>query len=57
MAEIYKIANGIALQIMNSLSAFWNNKYIIRNFHVLSTDFRWRVNFKIETVTYSALSL
>lgn len=57
MAEIYKIANGIALQIMNPLSAFWNNKYIIRNFHVLSTDFRWRVNFKIETVTYSALSL
>ena len=36
---------------MNSLFEFRGNKYSIRNFQVLSTDFRRTVNYGIETVT------
>ena len=37
MTEIYKIVNGVAPPIMNSLFEFRNDKYNIRNFQVLST--------------------
>ena len=40
MTEIYKIVNGVAPRIMNSLFEFRSNEYNIRNFQVLSTDFR-----------------
>ena len=39
VTEIYKIVNGVAPPIMNSLFEFLSNKYNIRNFQVLSTDF------------------
>ena len=41
---------------MNSLSLFEfrNNKYNIRNFQVLSTEFRRTVNYGFETITYRA---
>ena len=51
MTEIYEIVNGVALPIMSSLFGFRSNKYNIRNFQVLSTDFRKRVNYGIETIT------
>ena len=57
MAENYKIVNGVASAIMNSLFEFQNNEYNIRNFQVPSTDFRRIVNYGIETVTYRAPSL
>ena len=40
MTEIYKIVNGVAPPIMNSLFEFRSNKYNIRNFEELSTDSR-----------------
>ena len=55
MTEIYKIVN--SPPIMNSLFEFRSNKYNIRNFQVLSTDFRRTVNYGIETITYKAPSL
>ena len=57
MTEFYKIVNGVAPQIMNSLFEFQSNEYSIRNFQVLSTDFKRTVNYGIETVTYRAPSL
>ena len=39
---------------MNSLLDFRNNKYNIRNFQALSTDFRRTVTYGIEIVTYRA---
>ena len=57
MTEIYKIVNGVAPRIMNSLFEFRSNEYNIRNFQVLSTDFRWTVNYGIETITYISPSL
>ena len=57
MTKIYKIVNGVAPPIMNSLFEFRSNKYNIRNFQVLSTDFRRKINCGIETITYRALSL
>ena len=57
MPEIYKIVNGVAPSIMNSLFKFRNNEYYIRNFQILSADFRKTVNYGIETITYSAPSL
>ena len=54
MTEIYKIVNGVAPPIMNSLFEFRSNEYNIRNFEVLSTDFRRTVNYGIELVTYRA---
>ena len=57
MTEIYKIVNGVAPRIMNSLFEFRSNEYNIRNFLVLSTDFRGTVNYEIETITYRAPSL
>ena len=57
MAENYKIVNGVASAIMNSLFEFQNNECNIRNFQVPSTDFRRIVNYGIETVTYRAPSL
>ena len=57
MAEIYKIVNGVAPPIMNSLFEFRSNEYNVRNFQVLSTDFRRRINYGIETITYRVPSL
>ena len=37
MTEIYKIINGVATPIINSLFAFRSNEYNTRNFQVLST--------------------
>ena len=51
MTEIYEIVNGVALPVMSSLFGFRSNKYNIRNFQELSTDFRRRVNYGIETIT------
>ena len=51
MTEIYKIVNGVAPRIMNSLFEFRSNKYNIRNFQVLATNFRRTVNYGIETIT------
>ena len=56
MAEIYKIVNGVAPPIMNSLFEFRSNEYNVRNFQVLSTDFRRRINYGIETITYRVSS-
>ena len=47
ITEIYKIVNGVVLAIMNSLLEFRNNEYDIRNFQVLSTDFRRTLNHGI----------
>ena len=57
LTEIYKIVNGVAPPDINTLFKFRNNKYNIRNFQVLSTDFRRTVNYGIETITYKASSL
>ena len=57
MTEIYKIVNGVAPPIMNSLFEFRSNEYNIRNFRALSTDFRRTVNYGIKTSTYRAPSL
>ena len=57
MAEIYKILNGVAPSIMNFLFEFRSNEYNIRNFQVLSTDFRRTLNYGIETTKYRAPSL
>ena len=54
MTEIYKIVNGVAPPIMNSLFEFRSNEYNTRNFQVLSTDFRRIVNYETETVTCRA---
>ena len=40
MTEIYKIVNGIAPPIMNSLFTFGLNQYNLRNFQELSTEKR-----------------
>ena len=48
MTEIYKIVNGMAPPVMNSLFAFRNNEFI-RNFYVLSTDLRETVNSGLGT--------
>ena len=42
---------------MNSPFEFRSIEYNIRNFQVLSTDFRRTVNYGIETITYRAPSL
>ena len=57
ITEIYKIVNGVAPLIMNSLFELRRNEYNIRNFQVLSTDFRKTVNYGIETITYRAPSI
>ena len=57
MTEIYKIVNGVARSIMNSLFEFRSSEWNIRNFQVLSTNFRRTVNYGIETITYRAPSL
>ena len=57
MTEIYKNVNGVAPPITNSLFEFRSNEYNIRNFQVLSTDFRRTVNYGIETITYRARPL
>ena len=54
MTEIYKIVNGVAPPIMSTFFGFRSNKYNIKNFQVLSTGFRRRVNYGIETITYRA---
>ena len=54
MTEIYKIVNGIALPIMNSLFTFRLNQHNLRNFQELSREKRDTVNYGLETVTYRA---
>ena len=51
MTEIYKIVNGVAPPIMNSLFEFRSNEYNIRHFQVLSRS----ASYGIETITYRAL--
>ena len=57
MMEIYKIFNGVAPPIMNSLFDFWSNEYNIKNFQVLLADFRRTANYGIEIITYRVPSL
>ena len=54
MNEIYKIVNGIAPPIMNSLFTFRLNQHNLRNFQELLTEKRNTVNYGLETVTYRA---
>ena len=54
MTEIYKIVNGTAPLIMNSLFNFHLNQHNIRNFKELLTEKRNTVDYGLETVTYSA---
>ena len=51
MTEIYKIVNGIASPIMNSLFAFRLNQRNLRNIQELLTEKRNTVNYGLETVT------
>ena len=57
MTEIYEIVNGVAPPILNSLIECRSNECNIRNFQVLSTDFRRTVNYGIKTITYRVPSL
>ena len=57
MTEIYKIVNGVTPPIINLLFEFLSSEYNMRNFQVLSTDFRRTVNYGIKTITYRAPSL
>ena len=52
MTEVYKIVNGIAPPIMNSLFTFRLNQHNLRNFQELLTEKRNTVNYGLETVTY-----
>ena len=52
MTEIYKIVNGIAPLIINSLFTFRLNQHNLRNFQELSTERRNIDNYCLETVTY-----
>ena len=54
MTEVYKIANGIAPPIMNSLFNFSANIHKIRNFQEIFTENRKTVKYGIETVTHRA---
>ena len=54
MTEVYKIVNGIAPPIMNSLFNFRANIHNIRNFQEIFTESRKTVRHDIETVTYRA---
>ena len=54
MTEIYKIVNGIALPIMNSLFTFHLNQPNLSNFQELLTEKRNTVNYGLETVAYRA---
>ena len=57
ITEVYKILNGIAPPIMNSLFSFRTNIHNIRNFQEIFTENRKTVKYGIETVTYRALFL
>ena len=54
MTEVYKIVNGIAPPITNSLFQFRCNTNIIRNFQENITENRKTVKYGTETVTYQA---
>ena len=54
MTEIYKIVNGIAPSITNSLFTFRLNQHNLRNFQELSSEKRNTVNYRLERVTYRA---
>ena len=49
MTEVYKIVNGIAPPIMNSLFQFRCNTHNIRNFQVIFTENRFLDEFKSKT--------
>ena len=55
MTEAYKIVNGIALPIMNSLFNFRANIRNIRNFQEIITENRKTVKYGIETYRASFL--
>ena len=52
VTEIYKIVNGIAKPIMNSIFTFCLNQHNLRKFKELLTEKRSTVNYSLETVTY-----
>ena len=52
MTEAYKIVNGIAPPIMNSLFQFRCNTNNIRNFQEIFAENRKTVKYGTETVTY-----
>ena len=52
VTEIYKIVNGIAKPIMNSLFTFCLNQHNPRKFKELSTEKRSTVNYSLEIFTY-----
>ena len=54
ITEVYKILNGIAPPIMNSLFNFRTNIHNIRNFQEIFTENRKTVIYGIGTVTYRA---
>ena len=54
MTEVYKIVNGIAPPIMNSLFQFRCNTNNIRNFQEIFTKNRKTVKYGTETVMYRA---
>ena len=54
MAEVYKILNGIASPIMNSLFQFHNNTNKIRNLQEIFTENRKTIKYGTETVMYRA---
>ena len=54
MTEVYKIVNGIAPPIMNSLFQFRCNTNNIRNLQEIYTENRKTVRHGTETVTYRA---
>ena len=54
MTEIYKIVNGMAPPIMNSLFTFCFNQHNLKHFQELLTEKRNTVRYGLETVTYRA---
>ena len=54
MTEMYKIVNGIAPPIMNSLFQFCCNTHNIRNFQEIFTENRKTVKYGTETLTSQA---
>ena len=58
MTEIYKMVNGIAPPIMNSLFEYYHlNLCNLRNFQELSPDKRSAVNYGLETLSYGTTAI
>ena len=54
MTEVYKIVNGVAPPIMNSLFQFRCNTHNIKNIQEIFAENRKTVKYGTETVTYQA---